>query len=57
MKIGILDIGTNKISCFIVNIIKDKEDYLFKKKNMKKFSYQNTWNNISQKLISTINEN
>jgi len=39
------------------NIIKDKEDYLFKKKNMKKFSYQNTWNNISQKLISTINEN
>ena len=25
MKIGILDIGTNKISCFIVNILKDKE--------------------------------
>ena len=25
MKIGILDIGTNKISCFIVNIVKDKE--------------------------------
>ena len=25
MKIGILDIGTNKISCFIANIIKDKE--------------------------------
>ena len=24
MKIGILDIGTDKISCFIVNIIKDK---------------------------------
>ncbi len=25
MKIGILDIGTHKISCFIVNITKDKE--------------------------------
>tara|TARA_B100002003_G_C14099821_1_gene528940 strand:+ start:351 stop:1571 length:1221 start_codon:yes stop_codon:yes gene_type:complete len=25
MKIGILDIGTDKISCFIVNIAKDKE--------------------------------
>ena len=25
MKIGILDIGTHKISCFIVNIVKDKE--------------------------------
>ena len=25
MKIGILDIGTDKISCFIVNVVKDKE--------------------------------
>ena len=25
MKIGILDIGTDKISCFITNIVKDKE--------------------------------
>tara|TARA_B100001142_G_scaffold326127_1_gene381017 strand:- start:5773 stop:6843 length:1071 start_codon:yes stop_codon:yes gene_type:complete len=39
------------------NIIRDKEDYLIKKNNMKKFSYQNTWNNINQKLINTINEN
>ena len=41
----------------LINIIRDKEDYLIKKKNMKKFSYQNTWNNINQKLISIINEN
>ena len=38
-------------------IISDKDDYLTKKKNMEKFSYQNTWNNINQKLISTIDEN
>ena len=47
------DILFNKIS----NIIDNKEDYLIKKKNMKKFCYQNTWNNINQKLIKIINEN
>ena len=39
------------------NIIENKEEYLSKKMNMKNFSYQNTWNNINQKIISTINEN
>ena len=28
-----------------------------KKNNMNKFSYQNTWNNINQKLLALINEN
>lgn len=41
----------------LVNIIENKEDYLNKKKNMKNFSYQNTWNNINQKIINTLNEN
>jgi len=38
------------------NIIENYDDYLNKKTNMKNFSYQNTWNKINQKLISTINE-
>ena len=41
----------------LVNIIKNKDEYLDKKKNMKNFSYQNTWNNINQKIITIINEN
>ena len=41
----------------LVNIIENKEEHLVKKINMKKFSYQNTWNNINQKIISVINEN
>ena len=41
----------------LTNIISNKEDYLIKKNNMKKFSYKNTWNNINQKLIRIINEN
>jgi UDP-N-acetylglucosamine--N-acetylmuramyl-(pentapeptide) pyrophosphoryl-undecaprenol N-acetylglucosamine transferase len=44
---------TNKLT----NIIDNKEEYLIKKINMKNFSYQNTWNNINQKIISVINEN
>ena len=41
----------------MVNIIDNKEEYSLKKMNMKNFSYQNTWNNINQKIISVINEN
>ena len=44
---------TNKLD----NIIDNKDEYLSKKMNMKNFSYQNTWNNINQKIISVINEN
>jgi len=41
----------------LFNIIDNKDEFLDKKKNMKNFSYQNTWNNINQKIISVINEN
>ena len=44
---------TNKL----FDIIDNKEEFLVKKINMKNFSYQNTWNNINQKIISVINEN
>ncbi len=41
----------------LFNIIENKSEYSDKKKNMKNFNYQNTWNNINQKIITTINEN
>ena len=41
----------------LIHIIENQSEYFDKKKNMKKFSYQNTWNNINQKIITTINEN
>ena len=41
----------------LINIIDNKEEYFTKKKNMKDFNYENTWNNINQKIISVINEN
>jgi len=55
-------LNQNKINDEIVanklfNIIDNKEEFLVKKINMRNFSYQNTWNNINQKIISVINEN
>ena len=47
----------DNLSDKLINIIDNKEEYLEKKKQMKNFSYQNTWNNINLKIISTINEN
>ena len=51
------EINDEIITKKLFNIIDNKDEYLDKKINMKKFSYQNTWNNINQKIISAINEN
>jgi len=51
------ELNENNLSNKLINIIENKEEYLDKKKNMRNFSYQNTWNNINQKIITIINEN
>ena len=51
------EINDETITNKLANIIDNKDEYLVKKINMKNFSYQNTWNNINQKIISVINEN
>ena len=51
------EINDETLAGKLVNIIENKDEYLVKKSNMKNFSYQNTWNNINQKIISVINEN
>ena len=51
------DFNKNQVTRKLLNIIENKNEYLVKKKNMRNFSYQNTWNNINQKIITTINEN
>ena len=47
----------DKIEYFLNDIFKDKTDFLQKKENLKKLNYQNTWINVNQKIIDTINEN
>ena len=51
------DYKKENLNEFILNLIQNSDDYLEKKNNMNKFSYQNTWNNINQKLLALINEN
>ena len=51
------EIDSSELKDNLTNIIENKEEYLEKKMNMKNFNYQNTWNNINQKIITTINEN
>ena len=41
----------------LLKIIKNKEEYLVKKKNLANLNYQNTWNNVNQNLLSILNEN
>ncbi|MBD1157104.1 UDP-N-acetylglucosamine--N-acetylmuramyl-(pentapeptide) pyrophosphoryl-undecaprenol N-acetylglucosamine transferase [Pelagibacterales bacterium SAG-MED20] len=51
------EITTTNLTSELLNIIENKEDCLEKIKKMKNFNYQNTWNNINQKIITIIDEN
>ena len=46
-----------KIEDLLKYIFNNKNDYLEKKENLKKLNYQNTWINVNQKILNTINEN
>jgi len=46
-----------RIEEVLKDIFKNKSDYLKKKENLKKLNYQNTWINVNQKILRSINEN
>ena len=46
-----------KIEDLLIEIIINRLDYLKKKENLEKLNYQNSWYNVNQKIIKTINEN
>jgi len=46
-----------KIEEILKEIFINKSDYLKKKENLKKLNYQNTWINVNQKILKSINEN
>ena len=46
-----------KIEELIRDIYQQKTEFLNKKDNLKKLNYQNTWINVNQKIIKTIDEN
>ena len=46
-----------ELSQFLLNLLTDHNEYLKKKENLKKLNYQNSWNNVNQKILDTINAN
>ena len=46
-----------KFEKFLLKLTNKSQDYMTKKNNLQKLNYQNTWNNVNQKIIKIINEN
>ena len=46
-----------KFEELLIKLSAKKEEYLIKKINLEKLNYQNTWNNVNQKLLEIFNEN
>ena len=46
-----------KLLKIILNILKDKSDLIDKKSNLEKLNFENSWNDVNQKLQKIINEN
>ena len=46
-----------KFEELLIKLSGKKDEYLTKKINLEKLNYQNTWNNVNQKLLEILNEN
>jgi len=46
-----------KFERFLLELVNKSQDYMTKKNNLQKLNYQNTWNNVNQKILDIINEN
>ena len=51
------DLIDNNIEELLSGIFQNKTDFLKKKENLKKLNYQNSWINVNQKILESINEN
>ena len=50
-------LNKEKLLNFLSNILNNNSDFINKKSNLKKINYQNSWNDVNQKLKKIINEN
>ena len=51
------DLIDNNMEELLSGIFQNKTDFLKKKENLKKLNYQNSWINVNQKILESINEN
>jgi UDP-N-acetylglucosamine--N-acetylmuramyl-(pentapeptide) pyrophosphoryl-undecaprenol N-acetylglucosamine transferase len=52
-----INFDKQKFEDLLLDILKNKDDFFKKKKNLENLNYQNTWNNVNQNLLKIINEN
>jgi len=52
-----INLDKQKFEDLLLDILKNKDDYFKKKKNLENLNYQNSWNNVNQNLLKIINEN
>ena len=50
-------LSKEKMLDITMNILNDKSDLIIKKTNLEKLNYDNSWDDINQKLLKIINEN
>ncbi len=51
------NLNKEKLLNIILNILKNKSDLIVKKSNLEKLNFENSWNDVNQKLQKIINEN
>jgi UDP-N-acetylglucosamine--N-acetylmuramyl-(pentapeptide) pyrophosphoryl-undecaprenol N-acetylglucosamine transferase len=51
------NLNKEKLFNTLLNILNNNSDFINKKTNLKKLNYQNSWNDVNQKLKKIINEN
>ena len=51
------DFDVDKLKQFLMNILSDKREYINKKDNLKRLNFKNSWNNVNQNILESINEN
>ena len=52
-----INFDKQKFEDLLLDSLKNKDDFFKKKKNLENLNYQNTWKNVNQNLLKTINEN
>ena len=50
-------LNKEKLLNALLNILNNNSDFINKKANLKKLNYQNSWNDVNQKIKNIINEN
>ena len=50
-------LNKGKLLNFLLDILNDNSDFVKKKAILKKLNYQNSWNDVNQKIKDIINEN